>query len=287
MKKHLAAGLVLAGLALFPIEAAHATHDIVEDFDEAFPFDLTPTEYPRQIVLLGVGGTFSRDALGGFAAEPLLPVSNGGDLELLWDNGAGPQGSLALTPDDEAGNYHFLGLSTEAAMAVTGDLENARPKGGLFVRHTGPEEIAARKFYAAYGAITPGGGGFQIQFFIQKWFGAGFINLDSGPAASGFFPVHEGENFKITFEITEPDADNVSTLTAHYDRLSVVDGALTAERLADLEGTDRFFSLGQVGFYVEAGSSNTMIAFDDNALTVSAIVPTRSTSWGAIKAMYR
>src|SRR6266508_3944446 len=99
MKKHLTAGLVVAA-ALFPFATAHATHDIIEIFEELFPFDLGPTEYPRQIVLLGGGGTFSRDGLATFSPEPLLPVSNGGDLELLWNNGAGPQGSLALTEDD-------------------------------------------------------------------------------------------------------------------------------------------------------------------------------------------
>ncbi len=58
-------------------------------------------------------------------------------------------------------------------------------------------------------------------------------------------------------------------------------------RLADLDGTDRALALGQVGFYVEAASANTMIGFDDNAVAVSAVVPAQRTTLGAIKALYR
>jgi len=66
-----------------------------------------------------------------------------------------------------------------------------------------------------------------------------------------------------------------------------VDGVLVSARLADLEGTDRALALGQVGYYVESGSLNTLIGFDDNAVTVSAAVPARRITWGAIKGLYR
>ncbi len=287
MKRYIAALVIASLTALAPVRPAHATHDFPEHWDEGAPFDLTGAdEINRQIVLTG-GGTFTREALTTFLDEALLPVSNSPDLELLWTNGIGVKADLALTPDTPDGNYNFLDVTIETVVAMVADFTGTRAKGGVVVRHTGPEEIGGRKFYSAYAVITDIGGAVQVQLFLQKWFNLGFVDLDSGPAVSALFPASAGENFRVRLQVSEPDVDHISHLTADLERLSVVGGVVVSEALAALEGDDRAFEFGQVGLYAEAGSLRTEIAFDDNSVLVSGVVPVTPTSWGALKARYR
>ncbi len=281
-------------LVFFAPVSARATHDFTETNDEvACPFPPCPIgdnlHINRQIPLLGVVPRFVRDPLTSFLKEPVLPVANDGDVEMLWDNAdAGMSATLAVTPNDDLGNYDFLGVTLQTDFAMEGDLEAAMAEAGVVHRHQGPEFIFQRKFYCAYAQVRPAAGVLKVHFKISKWIALAFEDLDSGALLTADYDFAKGENFRIAFEVTEPDGDGISTLTADFYRLTVVDGAVVSEFLEALSGTDNDLEIGQIGYYASAGSFATQIAFDDGIAAVAGIgTPTQRSSWGAIKALYR
>jgi hypothetical protein len=277
---------LLSNLVPLPVNAGipfTETHD-----DGACCPLVTNFHIRREVPLMG-GPFFLRHELTSFQEEDLLPVENAGDFELLWDNGAGGDGSsLALTDDDEEGNYDFEDVTLTTAFAMQGDLAAALPEAGVVVRHTGPEFLSPRKFYCVFGRVTPGGAvGLQIQFFLRKWEGLGFVALDSGPADSELYDYTAAQNFRLSLQVTGPDAGGQNQLAACFERLSVVGGALEVEPLACLTGIDDDLMRGQIGLYTKGGSVHTEIAFDDGVAAVAGATPARPTTWGWLKAIYR
>ncbi len=262
-------GTSVLALLLWYASSALANHPIPEiNFDEAGDDFEDATDVNRQIAIVGGGGSFIRDPLTDFDFDPALPVSSGGDKELLWDNGFVANGSLALTEDSDEGNYNFTDVRMQIVFAAQGDLPSAQPKAGVVVRHTGPEDVGPRKFYAAYGHVFLDGGELKIQFHLEKWFGTAFEDLQSGPAVSDLFDFDFAENFRVTLEVSGPDIDGFNQLTGTFERVGVVAGEAVYTPLVELAGTDRALTLGQVGLYAEAASVHTMIAFDEGSLAV-------------------
>lgn len=281
--------IVLSAFAPVP---ALATHDFTETNDDvacaAPPCPIADNLHiNREVPLTAAAALFVRHPLTTFRDDP-LPIANAGDIEMLWDNaGFGASSSLALTPNDGPGNYNFLGVTLQTDFAMEGDLEAAMADAGVVHRHQGPDFISARKFYCAYGQVRVVAGILQVHFRISKWIAFGFEDLDSGALLTADYPFERGENFRIVFEVSEP-VDGLSTLTAGFYRLTLVDGVLTPVLLESLEGTDNDLEIGQIGLYASAGSFATQIAFDDGIAVVSPIsTPTERSTWGRVKALYR
>ena len=280
-------------LGLFAPAAARATHVFTETNDDVVcvvpPCPIADNlNIKREVPLMGVVGLFRRDPLTTFLNEPALPVANAGDIEMLWDNGgAGASATLALTPNDDDGNYDFLGVTLQTDFAMEGDLEAAMADAGVVQRHQGPDIIFQRKFYCAYGQVRLDGG-LKVRFRISKWIAFAFEDLDSGALVTADYEFIKGDNYRIAFEVTEPDADGVSTLTADFYHLTLVDGVVTPVFLERLSGTDSDLEIGQIGLYANAGSFQTQIAFDQGVAAVSpASTPVQRSTWGQIKALYR
>lgn len=290
MKSCIATLLVSLTLSTISFQSAHAIHDFTEDYDEAGGALAGAGHINTDVPIMGGAGHFDRHTLVDFSDEPLLPVTNEGDKELRWDNGFGAAEGLALTPDDEDGNYPLLAIKSATYFAMVGDLEAADARAGVVVRHTGPDEEGTnRKFYCAYGHVMSTDDGLKVQFHLQRWFGGtDFEHLDSGPAVSGLFDIAMTENFKIELEVSEPDEDNLNHLMAQFYRLVVLEGGVVQEELlASLSGSDRRLALGRVGLYCKAGSVNTKIAFDETSTEVISAIAVERGTWGTIKALYR
>jgi hypothetical protein len=283
----LPAVIALLLAAHWPVES-RAAHDFTETNDDAVCCLLSDNLHiNRAITLFGADDLFARSELTSFHEDNALPVENGGDLELLWDNGAfGLSATIALTPDDEDGNYPLLAVELQSDLAFHGDLESAEAEGGVVLRHVGPEDPGSRKFYCAYGAVPPRGAGLEIVFRIQRWEGAGFVDLQGGAVVSAAYEYHDADNIRIAFEAGERDADGDILLTARLYRLSSVGGILSVVHLETISGTDRALTLGQVGYYAKAGSIGSQIAFDNGALAVLGPTPTRTATMGEIKAKF-
>jgi hypothetical protein len=268
--------------------AAVCPDGFTENWDEAACCGLGDADFITEQIPLPLGpGTFVRDFLVDFDAEPLLPVSNAGDRELLWTNGFADAGDLALTPDDADGNYDFCHVQLETVFAMNGDLVAATPRAGVVARHLGLPVVGPRKFYSAYASVREEGGSLKVRLHLEKYIGLGFMLLDIGPPPSEPFDFAANDNFRVGIEVSEPGEDGNSQLTGYLDKLSVVGGALHYERLLNVTGIDNDLQRGQIGLYVEAGSLRTQVAFDENIAIVSPATPVSRSSWGALKAIYR
>ncbi|MGH7732036.1 MAG: hypothetical protein ACRENJ_12395 [Candidatus Eiseniibacteriota bacterium] len=259
--------------------AAVCPAGFLEHWDEAACCGLPDAEFINIQVPLPVGpGAFVRDPLADFDPEPLLPVSNGGDLELFWTNGFADAGDLALTPD----HYNSCRVRMETVVAANGDLVAAEPRAGVVVRYEG-----GQGFYSAYAAVGNEGGSLKVRLHVEKYVGGAFGPLDAGPPPSVAFDFAANQNFRVGIEVGEPDADGNSTLTGYLDRLSVVGGVLQTESLVVMTGVDDDFHGGQIGLYVQAGSLRTQVAFDESIAIAPAPTAVRGSSWGALKTIYR
>jgi len=276
--------LVLIGLPPRPAAAA-CPAGFLEHWDEVACCGLPDADFITVQLPLPVGpGTFDRVLLADFDPELLLPVSNGGDRELLWTNGFADAGDLALTPADEAGNYNSCRVRMETAFAANGDLVAAAPRAGVVVRHEG----IGQGFYSAYAYVREEGRILKVRLYLEKYVGGAFAPLDLGPPPSAPFGFAANQNFRVGIEVSEPDVDGNSTLTGYLERLSVVGGVLQSEPLVVMTGIDDDFHLGQIGLYVEAGSIRTQVAFDECiAVAPAPPTPARGSSWGALKTIYR
>ena len=268
--------------------SAACSVNFTENWDEAACCDLSDSRWITTQVVLPLGaGTYLRDPLATFSDEPLLPVSNAGDLELYWTNGAADAEDLATTPDSEEGNYDLCHVTMEGVFAIVGDINAAQPRAGAVARHSGPPFIGPRKFYCAYASVQNEGGTLKIRLRLEKYIGLGFEPLDIGPPASDPFGFSEAENFRVGIEVSERGDDGNSRLTGYLDRLSVVGGALHYERLVNLTGLDNDLDRGQIGLYNAAGSIQPEIGWDENIALVSPATPVRRASWGGLKTVYR
>src|SRR5262245_19436840 len=104
---------------------AGANHSFTEDY-EALPCCLLTdaANINRQVTLVDFADVvFRRDVLADFLDEPLLPISNDGDLELLWDNdNLGDRRTLGLTQEYPQWNHPCQVLSVQPDFAIVGDL---------------------------------------------------------------------------------------------------------------------------------------------------------------------
>ena len=276
--------IVLSVLLASP-HAVRADHPFSDDYENDPCCDLDPNEgVRREVILLGLAPFFSRDVLVNFLDDPLLPVSNELDLELLWDNEfLGDGKSLALTAEDD-GTYLEMAVTIESDVAYyTVDLAGGLPEGGVVARYTPSPEM----FYAAYGSVAPGAGGPEIRFHLEKWVDGSFQLLDLGPEASDPFPMELGDNFHITLIVSEPDAGGISRLTGYFERVRAVAGVATREPLLERTGLDNDMTQGYIGCYAGGGTLLTQVAFDNGLAAVEGTTQTSRTTWGQLKALYR
>jgi hypothetical protein len=278
---------VLPALVL-PIVAftadALADHPFLETHDDAACCLLEDNEHiKREVVLAGADFLFSRSPLVNFLDEPLLPVANDGDLELLWNNaGLGDGVNVALTGLDDGG-YNEMAVTMETDFAVYSvDLENGMPHAGVVVRHIPSPQM----FYAAFGTVALEGPNFTIRLHLEKWIVDHFEPLDIGPPPSDPFSITIGENFHVTLVVSEPGADGTSQLAASLDRLRVEGGVVVADPLVFRTGLDDDLRQGHVGVYAAGGTIHTEVAFDDGRCAVGGAIGVEQTSWGRIKALY-
>lgn len=149
-------GLSIAvALALFLPPAARADHDITENYNN-LPCCLLSedTDIVRELPLF-TNNYFTRSELTNFLDDFVLPVENGDDLELLWDNtGIGAGESLALDAEDH-GLYRDMQVTIETDLAMWSvDPTRAERRGGVVVRQL-PTPF---EFYCAYAKVTDEGG---------------------------------------------------------------------------------------------------------------------------------
>jgi hypothetical protein len=277
--------LLASSIAAFAAGAAYADHPFTETHDDAACCLLADNEHVnREVVLFGEDLLFSRSPLVNFLDEPLLPVANDGDLELLWNNAfLGDGVNLALTALDD-GTYNEMAVTMETDFAVFSvDLENGMPHAGVVVRYIPSPHL----FYAAFGTVALEGASFMIRLHLEKWIGDHFEPLDVGPPPSDPFPIAIGENFHVTLVVSEPDADGTSQLTASLDRLRVEGGAVVADPLVVRSGLDDDLRQGYVGIYAAGGTIHTEVAFDDGRCAVGGAIQVERSSWGSVKALYR
>ena len=272
-------------LALLSPRVVQADHAFVDDYQNDPCCDLDPnTGVRREVILLGLAPFFRRNVLENFSDDPLLPVSNGLDLELLWDNEALGDGvSLALTAEED-GTYLEMALTIETDVAYyTVDPAGGLPQGGVVVRYT----PSPQRFYAAYGLVSPGAGGLEIRFHLEKWGDGSFEPLDIGPGPSDPFPTEFGENFHIALTVSEPGASGFSQLTATFERIRVVDGVATREPLLERTGIDDDLRQGYIGCYAAGGTLLTQVAFDKGMAAVEGTTQSTRATWGEVKSLYR
>jgi hypothetical protein len=285
MLPRLAFVCLVAMIGLLPRPAAAVCPaGFLELWDEVACCGLPDADFIMVQVPLPVGaGTFERQPLADFDPDPVLPVSNESDLELHWTNGIRDAGDLALTFPDATGIYDQCRVRMETVFAANGDLTGAMPRAGAVVRFQG----LGQGFYSAYAMVQQEGASLKVRLHVEKYAGF-FVPLDLGPPPSEPFDFAANENFRVGIEVGEPDALGNSTLTGYLERLSVVGGVLQSETLVVMTGVDDDHQGGQIGLYVEAGSVQTQVAFDESiAFLPGPPTPVRGSTWGALKTLYR